>query len=207
MAGIPEKMVEYLLETRIDAASIYAIPLVNNKPPATTETANLTLNSSFFNNYSLTQAVDTATNDALTKSCCIDYSDLPLRFVDDLDTNSGYASDGNINYCSNSTNPAAQLAFNTPPSSTNYTINRLSRRQKSSLMPSPALLGPPLMFVVDNLDVSLEDFILTHIIFMPSNVLCNYLKNYYNKRRHVPTASSLPLPPQLQNAIVSFMSC
>lgn len=32
------------------------------------------------------------------------------------------------------------------------------------------------------LDTFLEDFILTHIIFMPSNILCNYLKNYYAKR-------------------------
>lgn len=32
------------------------------------------------------------------------------------------------------------------------------------------------------LDPFLEDFILTHILFMPSNVLCNYLKNYYEHR-------------------------
>ena len=32
------------------------------------------------------------------------------------------------------------------------------------------------------LDIFLEDFILTHIIYMPSNALCNYLKNYYTRR-------------------------
>uniref|UniRef100_A0AC34QSZ1 Rap guanine nucleotide exchange factor 4 n=1 Tax=Panagrolaimus sp. JU765 TaxID=591449 RepID=A0AC34QSZ1_9BILA len=32
------------------------------------------------------------------------------------------------------------------------------------------------------LDTFLEDFILTHIIYMPSNILCNYLKNYYSRR-------------------------
>lgn len=32
------------------------------------------------------------------------------------------------------------------------------------------------------LDIFLEDFILTHIIYMPSNLLCNYLKNYYTRR-------------------------
>jgi hypothetical protein len=34
----------------------------------------------------------------------------------------------------------------------------------------------------NSLDTFLEDLILTHIIYMPSNVLCNYLKNYYAKR-------------------------
>lgn len=29
------------------------------------------------------------------------------------------------------------------------------------------------------LDLFLEDFILTHIIFMPTNMLCNFLKAYY----------------------------
>lgn len=33
-----------------------------------------------------------------------------------------------------------------------------------------------------SLDTFLEDLILTHIIYIPSNVLCNYLKNYYAKR-------------------------
>lgn len=37
-------------------------------------------------------------------------------------------------------------------------------------------------FTITNLDTFLEDFLLTHIIFMPSNVLCNYLKNYYNQK-------------------------
>lgn len=32
------------------------------------------------------------------------------------------------------------------------------------------------------IDTFLEDFILTHKIYVPSNVLCNYLKNYYNRR-------------------------
>lgn len=31
------------------------------------------------------------------------------------------------------------------------------------------------------LDVFLEDFVLTHIIFMPTNALCNYLKAYYSR--------------------------
>lgn len=38
-------------------------------------------------------------------------------------------------------------------------------------------------FIITNLDTFLEDFILTHIIFMPSNILCNYLKNYYNRKK------------------------
>lgn len=29
------------------------------------------------------------------------------------------------------------------------------------------------------LDTFLEEFILTHSIYMPENILCNYLKNYY----------------------------
>ncbi|CAD5221809.1 unnamed protein product [Bursaphelenchus xylophilus] len=37
------------------------------------------------------------------------------------------------------------------------------------------------------LDTFLEDFILTHIIFMPSNILCNYLKNYYATRGDITT--------------------
>lgn len=32
------------------------------------------------------------------------------------------------------------------------------------------------------MDVFLEDFVLTHIIYLPTNVLCNYLKNYYKRR-------------------------
>ncbi|KAE9552756.1 hypothetical protein FO519_004018 [Halicephalobus sp. NKZ332] len=40
------------------------------------------------------------------------------------------------------------------------------------------------------LDLFLEDFILTHIIYMPSNVLCNYLKNYYTRRGTIPFTSS-----------------
>ncbi|CAD5215844.1 unnamed protein product [Bursaphelenchus okinawaensis] len=39
------------------------------------------------------------------------------------------------------------------------------------------------------LDTFLEDFILTHIIFMPSNILCNYLKNYYATRGDITTAN------------------
>jgi len=40
------------------------------------------------------------------------------------------------------------------------------------------------------LDIFLEDFILTHIIYMPSNVLCNYLKNYYTRRGTMPFTSN-----------------
>uniref|UniRef100_A0A7E4V9N5 Rap-GAP domain-containing protein n=1 Tax=Panagrellus redivivus TaxID=6233 RepID=A0A7E4V9N5_PANRE len=40
------------------------------------------------------------------------------------------------------------------------------------------------------LDSFLEDFILTHIIYMPSNVLCNYLKNYYTRRGAMPCPSN-----------------
>ncbi|CAI4231077.1 unnamed protein product [Auanema sp. JU1783] len=32
------------------------------------------------------------------------------------------------------------------------------------------------------MDVFLEDFILTHIIYMPTNVLCNYLRDYYRRK-------------------------
>lgn len=28
-------------------------------------------------------------------------------------------------------------------------------------------------------DTFFEDFVLTHMIYMPPNILCNYLKNYY----------------------------
>lgn len=35
------------------------------------------------------------------------------------------------------------------------------------------------------MDIFLEDFILTHIIYMPTNVLCNYLKSYYKRKVHV----------------------
>ncbi|KAI6235374.1 Rap guanine nucleotide exchange factor 1 [Aphelenchoides besseyi] len=41
-----------------------------------------------------------------------------------------------------------------------------------------------------SLDTFLEDFILTHIIYMPSNVLCNYLKNYYEKRGNMSLPST-----------------
>ncbi|TKR65289.1 hypothetical protein L596_025713 [Steinernema carpocapsae] len=44
----------------------------------------------------------------------------------------------------------------------------------------------------DMLDTFLEDFILTHIIFMPSNILCNYLKNYY-QRTYTSTVKALPM--------------
>ncbi|KAK6009647.1 hypothetical protein OSTOST_25414, partial [Ostertagia ostertagi] len=31
------------------------------------------------------------------------------------------------------------------------------------------------------LDVFLEDLVLTHIIYLPTNTLCNYLKHYYSR--------------------------
>jgi hypothetical protein len=37
----------------------------------------------------------------------------------------------------------------------------------------------------NSLDTFLEDLILTHIIYMPTNILCNYLKNYYATRGDV----------------------
>ncbi|KAK0418615.1 hypothetical protein QR680_013671 [Steinernema hermaphroditum] len=45
----------------------------------------------------------------------------------------------------------------------------------------------------DMLDTFLEDFILTHIIFMPSNILCNYLKNYYQRRYTSAVVKSIPM--------------
>uniref|UniRef100_A0A915DSM0 Cyclic nucleotide-binding domain-containing protein n=1 Tax=Ditylenchus dipsaci TaxID=166011 RepID=A0A915DSM0_9BILA len=57
------------------------------------------------------------------------------------------------------------LDFNSSPGSENGFVG-----------PQDQTFGPVL---VNELDTFLEDFILTHIIFMPSNLLCNYLKNYY----------------------------
>ncbi|MFH4980464.1 hypothetical protein AB6A40_007173 [Gnathostoma spinigerum] len=41
------------------------------------------------------------------------------------------------------------------------------------------------------LDTFLEDFILTHTIYMPTNVLCNYLKNYYTRGSTVIASSDI----------------
>ena len=35
------------------------------------------------------------------------------------------------------------------------------------------------------LDVFLEDLVLTHIIYLPTNTLCNYLKHYYSQTAEV----------------------
>lgn len=35
------------------------------------------------------------------------------------------------------------------------------------------------------LDVFLEDLVLTHIIYLPTNTLCNYLKHYYSRAAEV----------------------
>ncbi|KAI6177154.1 Rap guanine nucleotide exchange factor 1 [Aphelenchoides bicaudatus] len=42
----------------------------------------------------------------------------------------------------------------------------------------------------NSLDTFLEDLILTHIIYMPTNILCNYLKNYYATRGDVKLPSA-----------------
>jgi hypothetical protein len=43
------------------------------------------------------------------------------------------------------------------------------------------------------LDTFLEDFILTHIIYIPANLMCNYLKNYYAKRGDMVNQQKPPL--------------
>uniref|UniRef100_A0AC34FE14 Rap guanine nucleotide exchange factor 4 n=1 Tax=Panagrolaimus sp. ES5 TaxID=591445 RepID=A0AC34FE14_9BILA len=49
------------------------------------------------------------------------------------------------------------------------------------------------------LDTFLEDFILTHIIYMPSNILCNYLKNYYSRRGNImPYSSNGSMPSSVE---------
>lgn len=202
-------MIEYLLETRVDAAIIQTVLLDNNllststatttttTTTTTTATSTTTPTTSFSNNYSSTFASDTNTNDVLTKSCCINFSDLPLRYVDDLDVNgSGYASDGNINYYSNIKNSTLNSS-----SPINHIKNQLLQKQKTALQQNFQAIN---MFIVKNLDVSLEDFILTHVIFMPTNVLCNYLKNYYNKCRKNLKDLSLPLPPQFNIVRIFF---
>lgn len=35
------------------------------------------------------------------------------------------------------------------------------------------------------LDTFLEDFILTHIIYFHTNLLCNYLKDYYMRKSYL----------------------
>uniref|UniRef100_A0A914Y9T6 Ras-GEF domain-containing protein n=1 Tax=Panagrolaimus superbus TaxID=310955 RepID=A0A914Y9T6_9BILA len=49
-----------------------------------------------------------------------------------------------------------------------------------------------------SLDTFLEDFILTHIIYMPSNILCNYLKNYYSRRGSMPYSSNGLMPSSVE---------
>uniref|UniRef100_A0AC35U356 Ras-GEF domain-containing protein n=1 Tax=Rhabditophanes sp. KR3021 TaxID=114890 RepID=A0AC35U356_9BILA len=39
------------------------------------------------------------------------------------------------------------------------------------------------------IDVFLEDFILTHIIYLPINLLCRYLKDYYIRKSYLPPRS------------------
>uniref|UniRef100_A0A1I7XQP8 Cyclic nucleotide-binding domain-containing protein n=1 Tax=Heterorhabditis bacteriophora TaxID=37862 RepID=A0A1I7XQP8_HETBA len=41
------------------------------------------------------------------------------------------------------------------------------------------------------MDIFLEDFILTHIIYMPTNILCNYLKTYYTRKAQPDTRFGL----------------
>ncbi|VDO55556.1 unnamed protein product [Onchocerca flexuosa] len=43
------------------------------------------------------------------------------------------------------------------------------------------------------MDKFLEDFILTHIIHMPVNILCSYLKNYYMRGSTVRMDDTLPI--------------
>lgn len=206
MAGVPEKMIEYLLETRVDAAKIYTISFFNNLSLSTTTTTTSTsttttktmtsttttettttipttteTTTTIKNNYSFINNNNNNKNDLLTKNCCINFNNLPIRYMDDLDTNfNGYENDKNINYYKKLTNNNISINSSSPTTINNN--HHLLTNQKDIIEKNSQLIN---LFVVENLDVSLEDFILTYIIFIPTNFLCNYLKIYYNKCRKI----------------------